>query len=54
MKKYYVCCRENGDKIELVDSIGEGLALIEKYEESDKVEGIYEENFYEVKEFSEY
>lgn len=51
MKEYnnlYVCCRENGDKIEKIESIKEGREIIEGYELEDKQEGIYEEDFYAI------
>ena len=47
---YVVRDRLAGNIIEQVNSIEEGEALICQYEESDKDEGIYEENFYEVAE----
>ena len=46
--KIYVACRENGDFIEEVSSIEEGIKLIEKYEEEDKANGDFVENFYDV------
>lgn len=48
--KYYVANHETGDMIEEVNSIEEGEALIKQYEESDKAEGIYEEDFYTIME----
>lgn len=42
--------REAGNIIEIVESVEAGEKLIEKYEEMDKRDGIYEENFYEVAE----
>lgn len=44
----YTACRETGDLIEKVDSIQEGKDLIKKYEEIDRNEGSYEDNFYAV------
>ena len=44
----YVAARETGDTIEEVFSIKEGIELIEKFEESDKKEGTFEVNFYDV------
>ncbi len=42
--------REAGNIIEIAQNIEAGQKLIEKYEEMDKRDGIYEENFYEVAE----
>ena len=47
MKKYAIRDREAGNVIEFVDSMAEGEKLIREYEESDKEDGTYEENFYE-------
>lgn len=44
----WVANRETGDLIEQVPSVSAGLALIERYEENDKHEGIYEPGFYAV------
>lgn len=44
----WVANRETGDLIERVPSVTAGLALIERYEENDKHEGIYEPGFYAV------
>lgn len=44
----WVANRETGDLIEQVPSVSAGLALIERYEEDDKHEGIYEPDFYAV------
>ena len=44
----WVANRETGDLIEQVPSVSAGLALIERYEENDKHEGIYEPDFYAV------
>lgn len=46
--KLYTACRKTGDFIEKVDSIQEGKELIKKYEEIDKKEGDYEDNFYVI------
>lgn len=48
MKKLFVADREAGNIIEEVKSIEEGKALIAKYEEQDKADGTYEENFYNI------
>ena len=42
--------REAGNIIEIVESVEAGKKLIEKYEEMDKRDGIFEKNFYEVAE----
>ena len=39
---------EAGNEIESFDTLQEALEAIEKYIETDKVEGNYTENFYEV------
>lgn len=52
-KTLYTACRETGDKIEPVDSVQEGLDLIEKYEETDINEGTYTPDFYSVIEIDE-
>lgn len=44
----YTANKETGDFIEKVGSIEEGKKLIAKYEKSDKTEGIYEEDFYDI------
>ena len=46
--KLYTACRETGDFIENVNSIQEGKDLIKKYEEIDRNEGDYEDNFYAI------
>lgn len=46
--KLYTACRETGDFIEKVNSIQEGKELIKKYEEIDRNEDSYEDNFYAV------
>ena len=46
--KLYTADRETGTFIEQVASVEEGKALIEKYEQDDKSEGIYEEDFYAI------
>ena len=45
---FYVTDKETGTIIENVATIEEGKQLIHKFEESDKVEGIYEPDFYDV------
>lgn len=51
MKEIWVCVRESYDRIERVNSFNEGHELIKQFEEKDKAEGIYEEDFYETVEF---
>lgn len=46
--KLYTADRETGTFIEEVKSIEEGMALIEQYEEKDKKDGVYEDNFYDI------
>ena len=48
MAKFAVRDREAGNIIEYVNSIQEGRELIKQFEESDKKEGIYTKDFYEV------
>lgn len=44
----YTADKETGTLIEKVTSIEEGLKLIKEYEESDKQNGIYEDDFYDI------
>lgn len=44
----YVACRETGDRITEVSTIEEGLKTIKEYEENDKAEDIYTEDFYDL------
>lgn len=44
----YTACRETGDFIEKVDTIAEGQRLIEKYENDDRNDGSYVNNFYDI------
>lgn len=46
--KYYTADRETGTFIDAFDTIEEARAAIEKYEADDKVEGIYEKDFYSI------
>lgn len=50
MKKYAVCCYENGDVIDIFNTIEEAKQALTEYEEIDMDEGIYEAGFYEIKE----
>lgn len=44
----YVADRQTGTFIEEIATIDEGLKLIRQYEEADKAEGTYEEDFYSI------
>ena len=44
---YVVRDREAGNAIEYCDSLSEGEKIISRFEEEDKKDGIYTENFYE-------
>lgn len=46
--KYIIQCKENGDLIEEVETLREAKEILNKYEEDDKKDGIYEEDFYEI------
>lgn len=46
--KLYVANRETGYFIDEVESVEEGLKLIDQYESEDKADGTYEENFYDI------
>ena len=46
--KLYVADKETGTFIEEVQNIEEGLEIIKKYEEQDKNDNVYEENFYDI------
>ena len=46
--KIYVASTETGDFIEEVDTLEEGKALIEEFEQGDKEEGVYTEGFYNI------
>ena len=48
MRKLYIADKETGTFIEEVKTIEEGKKLIEHYEETDKVDGTYTENFYDL------
>lgn len=48
--KYVVCCYENGDVIDIFDTIEDAKQALREYEESDMDEGIYEAGVYEIKE----
>ena len=42
--------REAGNVIDTLATYKEAVEMLNAYEESDKAEGIYEENFYEIAE----
>lgn len=46
--KFYTADRETGTFIDEVKTIEEGLELIKQYEEDDKEEGAYQEDFYDI------
>lgn len=46
--KIYTADRETGTFIDQCDTIAQALELIAKYEESDKLDDTYEDNFYDV------
>ncbi len=46
--KLYVADRETGTFIEPVSTLGEGLRTIEQFEESDRQEGTFQEDFYTI------
>ena len=48
MKKIYTANRETGTFIEEFPTVEEARKAIIDYEEKDKADGIYEENFYDI------
>ena len=48
MKKIYTANRETGTFIEECNSIEEAKELIAQYEEQDKINDVYEEDFYAI------
>lgn len=48
MKKLYTADRETGTFIEECNSIEEAKELIAQYEEQDKINDVYEEDFYTI------
>lgn len=48
MTKFIIRDREAGNEITRFDSYEEAVAELEKYEETDKAEGTYTEDFYEI------
>lgn len=53
MKKFIIQDREAGNVIEKFKTLQEAQNKLQEYEEQDKAEGIYEENFYEIVEKEE-
>jgi hypothetical protein len=47
-KKYYTAARETGDIIDEFDTYEEAEEAIREYEEEDKEDGTYEDNFYDI------
>jgi len=47
--KYIIRDREAGNVIEEFETLDKAKNLLKKFEESDKKEGIFEDNFYEIK-----
>ena len=48
MKKYYTADRETGTFIEECNSVEEAREFIAGYEEQDKINDVYSENFYAI------
>ena len=48
MKRYIIRDREAGNIIEQFSTIEEAKKKLKEYENADKSEGIYTENFYEI------
>lgn len=48
MRKVFTADRETGTFIDEFASIEEARVAIQQYEESDKADGIYEPNFYDI------
>ena len=46
--KYWTRDREAGNKIECFETLEEAQKAIEAYEDQDKNEGTFEEDFYEI------
>lgn len=46
--KYRVVARETWDMIDEVDTFAEANKLMKSYEDDDRAEGIYEEDFYSI------
>lgn len=48
MRKIFVADKETGTFIEEVNTVEDGKELIQQYEEADKADGTYIEDFYDV------
>ena len=48
--KYYTADREAGNRIDCFSTKEEAMKAIERYEQEDRDDGIYVENFYDVEE----
>ena len=51
--QWIICCRESGDYIDGFDSKEEAENMLVIYEDCDKMEDIYEPNFYEIQQIKE-
>ena len=47
--EWVICCRETGDYIDTFNSKEEAENMLLVYEDGDKIEDIYEPNFYEIR-----
>lgn len=45
---FQVIDRQGGNVIDAFDSLEDATYALNEYEEADKLDGIYEENFYEI------
>ena len=48
MKRYGIQDREAGNLIDVFNTLSEAKMELSRYEESDKEDGIYEPDFYEI------
>ena len=48
MEKFYVGCKESGDIIEEARSFKDAEEIIKKYEQEDKDNNNFSENYYEI------
>lgn len=46
--KWIIRDREAGNKIDCFETLEEAKRTLEEYEKQDKIDGIYEPNFYEI------
>ena len=46
--KYYTCDRETWTIIDICDSLEEAKQIIKEYEESDKADGTFTQDFYDI------